>query len=117
MFDLRLELRSTRFHPEAERVLWLHTGEVGITYKLDLIQLIPFVGVAVGGTAASRAVPDSERWLPVATVLFGADYALDRQIGLGILLFMDMHPTESGHDALELQMTHALLRGEYRFGW
>ncbi len=117
MFDLRLELRSARFHPEAERVVWLHTGELGITYKLDLIQLIPFVGLAVGGTASSRAVADSERWLPVTSVLFGADYALDRQIGLGLLLFMDMHPTEPKHDAFDLTMTHALLRGEYRFGW
>lgn len=119
MFDLRLELGATRLHADGERVTYLSQALGGVTYKLDVIQLIPYGGVLVGASRGTHRLDDKakDRFEPTVSLLFGLDYALSRATGLGLAVGLHAMPFEESGDATASVLTTVLLRAEHRFGW
>jgi hypothetical protein len=113
VFDARLELLLSQ-HAAANPTLpadRFYGGKLGVAYKLDVIQWIPYFGVSVGflGVVEPRA-PYRGAQATIGLV-GGLDYALGRNLGVGIVGTVDyvLGPTAT--------MTAGLLRAEYRFGW
>jgi hypothetical protein len=113
VFDARLELLVSN-HAAASADLpadRFYGGKLGVAYKLDVIQWIPYLGVSVGflGVVEPRA-PYRQAQATLGLV-GGLDYALARNFGLGVVGTVDyvLGPTAA--------MTAGLLRAEYRFGW
>jgi len=118
VFDVRLELSGSRHAIPATTNLVkpepayssVYTGKIGIAYKLDVIQWIPYLGVTAGALGATGLVGYEHVRMSLGLV-GGLDYALTRSFGLGIAGTADYVLTQPS--------THAvfLLRAEYRFGW
>jgi hypothetical protein len=126
VFDARLEVllsqhpsRTEGFAPDR-----FYGAKLGIAYKLDVIQWIPYFGVSAGflgvdapALSARRAAgvvdPEGEFRPAQATLglLGGLDYAIGRNLGVGIIGTIDY---ALGPPAT---MTAGLLHVEYRFGW
>jgi hypothetical protein len=119
MFDLRLELGATGLHADGERVTYLTQALAGVTYKLDVIQLIPYGGVLLGASRGTRLLDDkaNDRFEPTVSLLFGLDYALSRATGLGLAVGLHAMPFEGSGSATDSILTTVLLRAEHRFGW
>jgi hypothetical protein len=119
VFDARLEVLLSRHRPVAPKdpaaprapLGQFYGAKLGIAYKLDVIQWIPYFGVSAGFLGMV------DEWEPYrgaqATLglMAGLDYALTRSVGLGVVVTVD-YPL--GPPAV---MTAGLLRAEYRFGW
>lgn len=118
VFDVRFELSGSRhaltatIDLPAEQTVYsnVYTGKIGIAYKLDVIQWIPYLGVTAGALGATE-LPDYSQVRVCLGVIGGLDYAITRNLGLGIVATADY--------VLTRPTTHAvfLLRAEYRFGW
>jgi hypothetical protein len=113
-FDARLELMNS-WHSAAP----LASALAGVTYKLDVISLIPWGGLAFGGyylsdTLAGRGRNNVE---PGAAFLFGLDYAWARQWGLSFAMGLHVLPFADDRTPMALRYTSAMLRLEHRWGW
>jgi hypothetical protein len=113
VFDARLELLVSQ-HARASAGLPVdrfYGGKLGVAYKLDVIQWIPYVGVSAGflGVVEPRAPYRATQ--ATLGLVGGLDYAVARSFGLGVVATADyvLGPTAT--------MTAGLLRAEYRFGW
>jgi len=119
VFDVRLELSGSRHAhtavagAEAQPAVYssVYTGKIGIAYKLDVIQWIPYLGVTAGALGATGPLPDYNQVRMSLGAVGGLDYAITRNLGIGIVGTADYVLTQPS--------THAvfLLRAEYRFGW
>ncbi len=129
-FDLRLEFSAglhdlTDGAPGSEEIgpSLAYTGAFGATYKLDVIEWIPYVGLLVGyagfnGDAVPPGVAaESEQAVKGAldlSTIFGIDYALSRNTGLGAMLRYHAFMTDGLTDYPYMSF---MLRAEYRWGW
>jgi hypothetical protein len=92
--------------------LILGGGSLGLSYVFDILQLVPYVGGAIGGYYAVSPVTPGGRL--ALTIPFGLDYQLSRSFALGVaseykLLFLD--PAGVG------QRFTAFVRAEYIWGF
>jgi hypothetical protein len=114
-FDARAEFWAS-FH---ERTLQDGTvskaaysaAKLALTYKLDVIQWIPWLGVSAGVlTAGTGLSPFGSAQLGLGAIA-GLDYAWTRNFGLGLCFSADYGLTDT-------QVYGAgFLRAEYHFGW
>jgi hypothetical protein len=114
VFDLRLELAGSRHGIDQGDSVQLFSGVLGLVYKVDIIQWVPWVGVT-GGYSLATPTPLPLAGLPessfCAGVTAGLDYALTRSVGLGASFREDFLLDEGTN------VTLLFARGEYRFGW
>jgi hypothetical protein len=117
MFDVRTELRGSRHGKDGADDNLLLQASVGVAYKLDIIEWVPYLGIRAGAyhfTArpAAEADPDESyaRSGGMIGTMLGVDYALSRAAAIGLELDYDTLLPEGGAFG-------AVLRGEYRWGW
>lgn len=113
-FDARLELINS-WHSSAP----LAAALAGITYKLDVIQLIPWGGLAVGGYYLGDGLSGKGRnsFEPGVAALLGLDYAWSREWGLSLAFGLHMLPFAEDRTPVALRYTTSMLRIEHRWGW
>lgn len=113
-FDARLELTNS-WHASAP----LSSALLGVTYKLDVISVIPWGGLAFGGYYLGDALSGSgrEKIEPGMAGLVGVDYAWSRQWGMSLAIGMHLLPFAEDRSALALRYTTTMLRIEHRWGW
>jgi hypothetical protein len=113
-FDARLELLNSWHSSDP-----IGAALLGVTYKLDVIQLIPWGGLAFGGYYLSDALSGNgrNRLEPGMAALFGLDYAWSREWGLSLAFGLHMLPFAEDRTAVALRYTTAMLRLEHRWGW
>lgn len=117
MFDARIELRGSLHSKEGHADNTLLQSALGVAYKLDIIEWVPYLGVRAGyylfGESLPRELSGGETYSRsggmIGTML-GVDYALSRSAAVGL---------EFGYDTLLPQgaVFGAILRAEYRWGW
>jgi len=122
VFDLRLELTGSRHvvdfaalsgDPSQPALGFTFLGaRAGLSYKLDVIQWIPFAGVSAGGIAILAPEGFTGTRASSLGLFAGVDYAATRSLGAGLLVTADYLLTSP-----TLSYAAVLLRGEYRFGW
>jgi hypothetical protein len=120
VFDLRLELAGSRqtIKPRTveERrepvVADLYAARLGLAYKLDVIQWIPYLGVRAGAVGVSDPVPPFESLSPSVGGIAGVDYAMSRSLGFGLQLSLDYLLAGEGN-----QLFGGLITAEYHFGY
>ncbi len=116
VFDLRAELLGSRQFvtpgtvERAEPSLF-YGGKLALSYKVDVIQWIPYAALAAGYLGVTEPLAPYAKGQPSAGLIAGLDYAATRNFGLGGALHYDyvFHPG-AAYAAL-------LLRAEYRFGF
>lgn len=114
-FDVRLELTARGYHFGAERNPNALSAMAGLTYKIDVLRWVPWVGVYAGCLTFLDVPPVdlSFKQRDVALGMGGGlDYGISRQLGVGVTLRFDDALTHSGASTFD-----ALLRAEYRWGW
>jgi hypothetical protein len=113
VFDARLTLTSSRQQSKADdsqhTVLSLAT--LGLAYKLDVIEWVPYFGVRAGGYyfSSSPLAPYSKRGGAMGGMA-GCDYSFSRSAAVGAELSYDVLLPDGG-------VYGALLRAEYRWGF
>lgn len=115
LFDARLEILNS-WHGSAP----MGAALLGITYKLDVIQLIPWGGLVAGGYYFSDALTGKGRktFEPGGAALMGLDYAWSREWGASLALGMHFMPfIDDNRSIAALRYTTLLLRIEHRWGW
>jgi hypothetical protein len=124
MFDAHAEL-ETSLH-------WMSPGEgldderlalsslgLGVSYKLDIIEWVPYFGLLGGYThtwdnvLAAEGDPPFGRDELTLSAMLGVDYALRRDLGLGLALRYHLFASNFG----DPQYLSVLVRAEHRFGW
>ncbi len=115
-FDLRLELlgAAPRLEPGALQA----SVAVGAAYKLDVIEWVPYFGLLLGyyELGSARPAPLAARELGLSIPL-GLDYALSRQLVLGLQLRYHAFLSELPQTLGEASLLSAGLRLEGRWGW
>jgi hypothetical protein len=114
VFDVRLELAGSRHGIEQGDDVTLVSGALGLVYKIDIIQWVPWIG-ATGGYYLATPKPLELAGLPESSLAggltAGLDYALTRSVGLGASFREDFLLDEGTN------VTLLFFRAEYRFGW
>ena len=123
MFDARVELlgsthvlSSPLFANLPQTRAELFTASAGVTYKLDVLQWIPYKNVLVGYRHVAGALSPTAEYRRddlAAGILLGLDYSASRSFGLGL--------SWRGDSALsKLSATESMtlmLRAEYHWGF
>ncbi len=121
VFDLKLEVLGSYHGYTADPRLpsqWAAPFSVvaGLSYKLDVLQWIPYAALLVGFQDISGTLPRGEpfhRDDALAAIVLGLDYAMTRNFGLGLSLRTDMllsSPTDG-------EAVTTMLRAEYHWGF
>jgi hypothetical protein len=113
VFDARLELLLSQHAPRAEGASAdrFYGAKLGVAYKLDVIQWIPYFGVTAGFLGALEPRDQYRAAQGTIGAMGGLDYAVGRNLGVGVIGTVDY---ALGPPAT---MTAGVLRVEYRFGW
>lgn len=85
--------------------------KAALTYKLDVIRWIPWIGPSVGGLASGQQKWPFDAMQPTVGVIAGLDYAWTRHFGVGLCLSGDY-----GFDQAAVYGA-GYLRAEYHWGW
>jgi len=119
MFDLRVELLGSQHEFVDGMATRFYSVAAGFTYKVDVMEWVPYAGILGGIYAFDGEVwpsPLQKRELGISVPL-GLDYTFSRTFGVGAQLryhgFMS-DPISSLEDAPHFSL---LLRAEYRAGW
>ena len=121
VFDLKLELLRSEHNYSAGPALTAvkavpYSAVLGLSYKLDVLQWIPYFAVLGGYSHISGALPTGEPFRrddAILAVVLGLDYAVNRSFGLGASLRTDMRLlTWSEGEAVT-----SMLRAEYHWGF
>ncbi len=121
VFDVKLELLGSWHDYAPNRALPAQHAQpysvaAGLSYKLDVLQWIPYAAVLVGFQHLAGALPVAEpfhRDDGIAALVLGLDYAMTRNFGLGLSLRSDMllsSPTTG-------ESLTTMLRAEYHWGF
>jgi Outer membrane protein beta-barrel domain len=122
MFDARLELMASEHQFVENQKTRLYSATAGLTYKLDVIALVPYAGILAGLYAFEGYYPyvneqPERRLQPGISIPLGLDYTVSRTFALGVQLryhgFLS-DPLQSERDG---PFSTALVRAEYRLGW
>jgi hypothetical protein len=120
MFDVRLTFAGSMHQPDADAAAQgaekttLALGTVGLAYKFDVIEWVPYFGVRAGYFHFGPPPPANVKSYAVAGgeigVMAGVDYSFSRAFALGV---------EFAYDALlpDGALTSGILHAEYRFGY
>jgi Outer membrane protein beta-barrel domain len=121
VFDLKLELLgsyhgySPSAHSPTEHAE-PYSAAFGLSYKLDVLQWIPYAALLVGYQHIAGRLPVGEplrRDDALAALVLGLDYAMTRNFGLGASLRSDtLLSSPSRGEAVTM-----LLRAEYHWGF
>lgn len=121
VFDLKLELlgsyhgysaspRSPTTHAEP------YSAVAGLSYKLDVLQWIPYGALLVGYQHVSGTLPEGEPFRRddvLGSIVLGLDYEMTRELGLGASLRADtLLSSPSRGEAFT-----PMLRAEYHWGF
>jgi len=121
VFDLKLELLGSYHGYTAGSHLPTEHAEplsaaVGLSYKLDVLQWIPYAAVLVGFQSISGRLPVGEPFRRddvLAALVLGLDYAMTRNFGLGASIRTDMLLSSPSTGEAFTPM----LRAEYHWGF
>ena len=112
MFDLKLDLVASDHGVEGlDERYRTYLGTLGLSYKVDIIEWIPYFGVSVGvwRTDLPEYISLAEQDYALGGFA-GLDYAVSRSFGLGVVT--------RAHYLLDGEATSDFfLRAEYRWGW
>jgi len=120
VFDVKLELLGSLHSYELTPLTTDHIRPLsiaaGLSYKLDVLQWIPYgallVGYShIGGTLAPRESLHADD--AIAAVVVGLDYAVSRDFGLGLSVRGDLRLSTPGSG----EAITPLLRAEYHWGF
>jgi len=121
VFDLKLELLGARhsYHAsgasEAEHGA-SYSAAFGLSYKLDILQWIPYGALLLGYRHISGPIPADDPFRRDDALLagvLGLDYAATRNFGLGLSIRADFPLSTIG----EGEAFTAMLRAEYHGGF
>ncbi|HEX3775161.1 MAG TPA: outer membrane beta-barrel protein [Polyangiaceae bacterium] len=121
VFDLKLELLGSAqgYQPDA-RFSVAHAEPLslaaGLSYKLDVLQWIPYAALLVGYSHIGGTLPIGEpfhRDDAIAALVLGLDYAVSREFGLGLSLRSDLRLSTPN----EGETFTPMLRAEYHWGF
>jgi hypothetical protein len=87
------------------------SGKLALTYKIDVIQWIPWVGVGAGVLTAGTGGAPFDSAQATLGAIAGLDYAWTRNFGLGLCFSLDYGFTDANTYGA------GFLRAEYHFGW
>ena len=121
VFDLKLELLGSyhTYSPDSKspsESAQPYSAVAGLSYKLDILQWIPYGALLVGYQHIAGRLPEAEPFRrddALAALLVGVDYAATRDFGLGLSLrsdFLLSGPTEG-------EAFTTMLRAEYHWGF
>ncbi len=121
VFDLKLELlASYHGYDESSTSGTAHAAPysavAGLSYKLDVLQWIPYGAVLVGYQHIAGALPAGapfRRDDVLGALVLGVDYAMTRSFGLGASLRADVLLSSPTHG----EAFTPLLRAEYHWGF
>lgn len=117
LFDARISWVGARHDHGSDRDTTLIRGTLGVVYKLDVIEWVPYLGVCAGyyglvgdSAAALENAPSLSRSGGLIGTLLGVDYAFSRGAAVGFELDYDRLLPEG-------RVIGAMLRAEYRWGF
>jgi hypothetical protein len=120
MFDARIELLASQHEFVEERKTRFYSATGGLTYKLDVLDLIPYAGIVGGVYAFDGYYPYAEaqpRKVQLGiSIPLGLDYTVSTHFGLGLQLRYHGILSDPINDERDGPIFSALLRAEYRFG-
>lgn len=110
MFDVSLEGLAS-WHGDTD----VYSGSVGLVYKIDVLEWIPYVGISAGYyDYARRPGPNGESGSEIgASVQLGLDYLFTRNWAA----IADVRWHASFHDGVNFPLFSATLGAEYRWGF
>ncbi len=122
MFDARLELMASEHHFVETQKTRLYSATAGITYKLDVIALVPYGGILAGVYAFDGYYPyvnerPPRRVQPGISIPLGLDLTVTPDFGLGVQFRYHGLLSDPLQSEREGPFFTALLRAEYRIGW
>lgn len=117
-------LRRTLSTGETEtpsRTFALQTAATGLAYTLDIVRIVPYAGVLVGGSrmsAGQRTIgafrgTEGLDYRVDLVIAVGADYQVTRDLAVGLAL--RLHEMPGGGESQS--STQAFLRAGYVWGW
>lgn len=111
VFDLRAELKSS-FHPRlgARDAFSIHSGALGLCYKVDILEWIPYVGVRAGYFGQGGELGGWARGGGFIGGFAGFDHAFSRSFAAGLELSTDQLLPAG-------LLSSVSLRAEYRWGY
>src|SRR5688500_11665289 len=111
MFDVRAEVRSS-FHGKTSTTpaFGIHFGWLGLAYKLDVLEWIPYFGVRAGFYEQNAQVADWARRGGTIGGFAGLDHAFSRSFAAGLETAVDRLLPAGATSSLAL-------RAEYRWGY
>jgi hypothetical protein len=115
VFDARVELTARGYELMEDTSPYSASAMAGLAYKLDVIRWVPWAALYLGyqGFLSAPAAGAPFRQHDAAAAFgLGLDYAVSRELGLGVSLRYDQALSEA-----EGRSFDALLRAEYRWGW
>jgi hypothetical protein len=122
VFDARLELTAITCDfsdpPGVDRTQ-VYSAMAGLSYKVDVIEWVPYFGLLVGYTRFSEgpAPPQRSKNDVGFDAHVGLDYLMSRSVGFGVKLgyqgFLG-NPPDSFTDTPSFLF---MVRSEYRWGW
>lgn len=117
MFDARIQLAGSHHERGGREQSSLFRGALGVAYKLDITEWVPYLGVRAGyyrfGKEPAARVNPAEsiaRSGGLIGTMLGVDYALSRGAAIGVELDYDTLLPHGGTFG-------ATLHGEYRWGF
>jgi len=121
VFDLKLELLGSTHTYQANAETpsergGAYSAVAGLSYKLDILQWIPYGALMVGFQHVAGPLPSSEpfhRNDALLAAVLGLDYAASRNFGLGVSLRWNVLLSTIG----EGQAFTPMLRAEYHWGF
>ena len=121
VFDLKLELLGSSHYYRASADTESEHGAAysavaGLSYKLDILQWIPYGAAMIGFQHIAGPLPVAEPFRrddAIVAGVLGLDYAASRNFGLGVSLRMNF--LLSSFD--EGQAITTMLRAEYHWGF
>jgi hypothetical protein len=117
MFDARVELLGSHHTSSDDESLDVFSAAAGVTYKLDVIEWIPYIGL-LAGYYYFNGEPEPEFQHDFAlSAQLGLDYAWSRSFGLGVALRYHGFMLDAPRSFTDAAYFTGLLRAEYRFGW
>jgi len=121
VFDLKFELLGSSHGYQASASSpsergGTYSAVAGLSYKLDILQWIPYGAAMIGYQHITGPLPTSEpfhRDDAIVALVLGLDYAATRNLGLGVSLRTDLLLSTIG----EGQAFTPMLRAEYHWGF
>jgi hypothetical protein len=119
MFDFRLELMGSQHAFTDSEKTRFYSAAVGIMYKIDVLEWVPYVGITGGyyafdGRVWPRSLKQHELGMSIP---LGLDYTISRSFGVGAQIRYHGFLSDPMNSLTDAPFFTALIRAEYRAGW